>query len=102
MKFTVDFIILCLLLIFFWAGWLKGLLRSLIGPISLGLSLTAGLIYYWITQKFFYAVLITLFGPIALNIIFSIILKIWNKATSDKSSPRLASRILGGLFSLLW
>ena len=98
----VDLIIFCLLLIFFWAGWLKGILRSLIGPISLGLSLAAGLIYYWITQKFFYSVLISLFGPIALNIILSIILKTWNKTVSDKSSPKLTSRILGGLFSLLW
>ena len=98
----VDFFIITILLIFFWAGWLKGFLRSVIGPLSLLLSLGISAIYYIFTHKFFYAVLISLSGPVILSILFSIILKVWNKKVDDKKSLHIASRICGALLSLTW
>jgi uncharacterized membrane protein required for colicin V production len=98
----VDFVIAALFVIFFLNGWHKGLLRSILGPISLIVGSIAGYFYYQQQGDLLMALIISVLGPFLLNIILHLLLKIihWQK---EDTSPRLSvGRILGGVFCLIW
>ncbi len=97
-----DSIMLAALLYFFYRGWRKGALRTLLGPITLIAGFCAAFIYYQQTRNIPISLLICFLGPIALKIFISLMLKIWDKATDKKVPLSIFSRLFGSLFSILW
>ncbi len=97
-----DVVIIALTVYFFVAGWLKGVLRTLIGPISMIVSLIAGQIYFHQTHHMVLSLAILVFGPIILTIVFSIILTLWHKVVDKGESLSPASRLAGGFLNVSW
>lgn len=101
---TTDAIVLVLFLFFFWSGWRKGLLRSILGPLSLLLCSVAGIVYYDVSGNMFKAATIALAGSFILAFVIRILL-FMGRATADKQyrdQTFIVSRILGGLLNLAW
>ena len=97
-----DSIMLAALLYFFYRGWRKGALRTLLGPITLIAGFCAAFIYYQQTRNIPISLLICFLGPIALKVFISLMLKIWDKATDKKIPLSLFSRLFGSFFNILW
>ena len=97
-----DSIMLAALLYFFYRGWRKGALRTLLGPITLIAGFCAAFIYYQQTRNIPISLLICFLGPIALKVFISLMLKIWDKATDKKVPLSIFSRLFGSLFNILW
>lgn len=100
----LDKIIFSLLIIFFLFGWFRGILKSLIGPLSCFLCSFFGVIYYDLNENLIAAALIILVGSIGLAIglsmLFSLSLITVNKEFRGKTF--LASRIAGSLINVVW
>jgi len=97
-----DYIIVAAILYLFYKGWSKGLLRTLLGPLSLVICCVAGFAYYQKTQNLSISLLISIIGPFILTMLTSLGLKFWRKAVSDKTAPSLSSSLMGSMFSILW
>lgn len=97
-----DGIILLMLLISFWSGWQKGLLRIILGPLSLLAGTVASYLYYSCTHNFLISVLIGLLGPIVLNFTLTVGLAVWNKTVNNNQKANILSRAGGGILNLLW
>ncbi len=97
-----DSIVLALTLYFLYRGWSQGILRILLGPISLALGCLLAFIYYAQTHNIIMAFAISIIAPFILNVSLSFALTIWSKMTkSDKPVPT-ASRIWGAGICALW
>ncbi len=99
---TTDYIALFILSYFFYRGWRKGFLRTILGPIALLACCIAAFLYYQESQNIAISFLICIIGPFALTILVSVLLKLWNKTVNDKITYSPLSRFSGGTFSLLW
>ena len=97
-----DIIVVILLSFNFIRGWFKGLLRSLLGPISLIIASIASYTYYLKTHDFTLSLVMGILGPFAVHITLAILLKIWHKTVGNGKGLSIFSRILGGGFCLLW
>jgi len=97
-----DYIMIGVLLYFFFNGWRKGFFRALLGPISLIIGCLIAFIYYQRTQNLAISLFICALSPFVLKILFSLILKLWNKATNKGAPPSISSKLLGSTFSVLW
>lgn len=97
-----DGLILIVMLFSFWRGWQKGLLRTLLGPLSLFVGTIASYLYYSYKHDFLISILIGLLGPIVLNIILSVLLSIWNKTVDRNQKATNFSRAGGGFLNLFW
>lgn len=97
-----DVIMIAALLYFFYRGWCKGALRTLLGPISMIVGFCAAFIYYKQTHNIPISLAICFLGPIALKIFISLMLKIWDKASDKKVSRSIFSSLFGGLFNIVW
>lgn len=102
MTINTDTILLICALYFFFRGWQKGLLRSILGPISLVIGAIASYFYYAKTNNILLALIIGILGPFLLDIGLSLLLRL--KRTAEDKRPPLfsAGRVMGGIFSLLW
>ncbi|MBI5150047.1 MAG: hypothetical protein HZA28_04665 [Candidatus Omnitrophica bacterium] len=98
----LDFAVIALIVYCFVRGWCKGLLRTLVGPISLLLSCVVAVLYYLHTPNMLMAFVITIAGPILLNILFSFALNVWQNTAGASRALSLESRILGGGLAALW
>ena len=102
MPIITDYIVIAAILYFFLTGWNKGFLKTILGPLSLVIGCMIGFVHYQKTQNLIASLGICILSPFVINILISLILKLWHKAVSmDKSIP-LPSRLLGSLFSLFW
>jgi uncharacterized membrane protein required for colicin V production len=99
---TTDIISAVCLIFFFYRGWAKGFLRNILGPVSLILSCVLAAIYFRETKNMITSLLIGILGPFALNILFSVLIAVWNKTMDGKKDPSQISRLLGAGVSLLW
>ena len=97
-----DGIILVVAIFSFWSGWQKGLMRTLLGPLSLLIGTIASYLYYSFTHKVLNSLLIGLIGPIVLNIILSLLLSVWNKTVDNNQKTTRLSRVAGGFLNILW
>lgn len=97
-----DYIALGALFYFFLNGWHKGILRTLLGPISLVIGCSIAFIYYHQTRNIATSLLICALSPFALKILISLILKIWGKFTDKDTLLSVPSKLLGSIFSVLW
>lgn len=101
---ATDYIVIGCLIYFFFLGWHKGFLRIIFGPIALTICCIIGLIYFKITQDLIKSLLISILGPIVLNLIFLFALKTWRKATNqEKGVPAFSlGRLAGATCCLFW
>lgn len=97
-----DYIALGALFYFFLNGWHKGILRTLLGPISFVIGCSIAFIYYHQTRNIATSLLICALSPFALKILISLILKIWGKFTDKDTLLSVPSKLLGSIFSVLW
>lgn len=97
-----DTVVLILLGYLFYAGWSKGFLRTLLGPLSLILACMAGFSYYQHTRSLVPSLMIGILGPFILNILFSFSINVWHTTVNQGTPPSTLSRVLGCGFSLLW
>jgi uncharacterized membrane protein required for colicin V production len=98
----IDALVVFLVIIFFAQGWNKGLLRSLIGPVSLIVMGGVSMTYFRQTSNLIHSLLIGILGPVILSIACSVLLQLWHKFV-DRGEPAFwLSRLLGGVFSLAW
>lgn len=102
MPISTDLIVILAFLLFFYLGWRKGFMKSIIGPIALIIASIFSIQYYFKTQDMLMALVIGVFGPFILHIIFAILIKIWHISVSDKKELSTPSRFIGGCFSLFW
>ena len=73
-EFALDLVVLLLLLFYAYRGWRKGILRSLIGPVSLIICGLIGIIHYDLNKNMITSLSIAIGGTFVLTIILSIIL----------------------------
>ncbi len=97
-----DYITLGAFLYFFFNGWRKGFLKTLLGPISLIVGCLIGYSHYQKTQNIGAALAICIISPFIFTFLASIILKLWNKTVNSDIPPSTVSRLSGSAFSLLW
>ncbi|HLF19033.1 MAG TPA: CvpA family protein [Candidatus Omnitrophota bacterium] len=93
----------CLILgLYFINGARKGLLKTLLGPIAFIIGTLIAVVYYLNTHLLINTLLISILSPFALNILFFLILKFWNKTIQKGETISPLSRLLGGLMAILW
>ena len=97
-----DYAVLFLLIFFVCNGWRSGVARSILHPLSFLISGIVGIIYYQVTKNLAISLVIGVTGSIIINLLFSLILTIWQKTANKNQPPSLASSLLGGVFNLLW
>jgi uncharacterized membrane protein required for colicin V production len=97
-----DYITIGAFLYFFYSGWRKGFLKTLLGPVSLIAGCLIGYHYYEKTQNIAVGLAICIISPFIITILASIILKIWHKAVNSDIPPSMISRLSGSAFSILW
>lgn len=100
----LDKIIIAILCLFFLTGWIRGFLKSLIGPISFLCCFISAVIFYDLNRNILMATFIATIGTIAmaitLNILLAIGLSTVNKEFRGKTF--LVSRILGSVVNVFW
>lgn len=97
-----DSVVLALTLYFFYRGASRGLLRTLLGPVSLVLGAIIAMIHYAYYHELIMSLVISIIAPFIINILFSLVLTLWNKGVNAGQSISLTSRLLGATLSILW
>jgi len=97
-----DIIVGLVLAVYFLNGMRKGLIRTLLGPISLIIACFIAFIYFHQTKNLIISLLISIIGPVIISITVIILLKFWNKFRKKESSLTKLSRLVGGCISLFW
>jgi uncharacterized membrane protein required for colicin V production len=97
-----DYITLGAFLYFFFNGWRKGFLRTRLGPISLIVGCFIGYGYYQKTQNVALGLGICIIGPFIINILASLVLKLWHKAVNSDIPLSIVSRLSASALSILW
>ncbi|HOW35458.1 MAG TPA: CvpA family protein [Candidatus Omnitrophota bacterium] len=102
MSYLIDTIILIFLFYLAVSGWLGGFARTLIGPLSLALSIGAGTIYFHKTHNALLTFGIITFSPILIGIVFSVLLFLWNKTIARDKPISSLSRTAGCILNFAW
>ncbi len=102
MHSLTDSIILILLIYFFYAGWRKGLLLILLGPIALILGGIIAFVYYKQTQNIIISLLISIIAPFFINLTFALLLKIKKSTDKKEKSSLTVSQFWAGMINMLW
>lgn len=99
-----DKIITAALCIFFISGWVRGFLKSLIGPVSFLCCFISAVIFYDLNRNILMATVIATAGTLAmaltLNILLMIALSTVNKELRGKTF--FISRLLGSVINVVW
>jgi len=93
-----DVAVFVILAVTFAIGWMKGFLRSIIGPLGLVFCLYLSFDYLHKTHNAGMAFSIAFFGPIVLSIAAGFLIKMF----FGGSKPGTASRVGGGLLNVSW
>lgn len=98
-----DTLVFLLVLFFFVNGFVKGFLRTVLGPISLVITMIAASYYYTQTQNLLSTFIIGILGPIFIRMLLTLLLSIFDIAFKNKEeSISLPSRMAGALINVLW
>lgn len=99
-----DITLLTVYGIAFLIGYLKGILKTILGPISLFLGTIVSYALYSTNQNIILALVVGLFGPFIIRIVLSLLCKALIKTFQSEEKIEISSisRILGGLFSITW
>lgn len=97
----VDILIFIFLFYQFFLGWQKGLLETILGPISFIVSSILAYLYYLRTNNFLISLLVSLIGPVVIQIVFSA-MRALNKKDDKKGSEFSLTRLLAGTIHGAW
>ncbi len=101
---SLDNIVLVFLILSFYSGWRKGLLRALVTPVSFLLSIGASMVYFDMHENIFIAFLVVTLGTPLLSFTCKILF-FFARLTIDKEYRDhifWLSRILGGVVKVAW
>lgn len=98
----IDTIVFGSFLLFFIIGWMKGFVRTVIGPIALVFGSMIAWLYYKQTQNFLATLLISLIAPFIIQFAVLTVLKIYRASHDDKKDDFTIGKILGGCLNLIW
>lgn len=100
----LDKIILAFLAFFFLSGFIRGFLKSLIGPIAFFFCLVAAIISFDVNRNMITSVFIATAGTLALAIVLNIFLMIILSRVDKEIRGRVfpVSRLLGSLINVAW
>ena len=102
MAAIIDTIIILWVIFIGISGWKKGILRTLVGPLSLIIGTLASIAYFHKTYHMMGLLLGVIAGPVVLALILSFAIVIWHKKVSNSLPPSWPSRMLGCIFNLTW
>jgi hypothetical protein len=96
-----DVAVIVFLVILAANGAYQGLLRSLVGPVSLLLSLATSVVVYFVTKSFSATFLTTVLSPLFYGWAIVVLIK---KFLNPNESPELSmvSRVMGQVVNLVW
>jgi len=97
-----DYIVATAMLFYIIRGFCRGFLRTLLGPVSLMISILVSYFYYSLNQNFILCLLISVAGPLVIHFFLSLTLKLWHKTIHEDKSISLMSRLSGASISILW
>jgi hypothetical protein len=99
----VDLIILGFLILAFYRGWRQGLIKILIGPLSLIIAWVGSIIYYNQTHLFLRSLIFSILGPFIIQIVVSTFYKVIASPTPNQNQQTTGiGNILGAIISLIW
>lgn len=99
---TTDYVVLGLLAFYAWQGWRRGFLRSVLTPVIFVVSIVLGVVYFRRTNNLLVGFLVGLLGPIVLNFIVSLLLKLLRKADDEEEAFSSIDRFLGSAVEVAW
>jgi len=99
---TTDTIVRLALLLFAVQGFFKGFLAVLIGPLALLLGVFSSVYYYARTEDIIKTLVVSIAAPILINILLSLVLKIWKITFGKNGSLSWQSRVSGATISAAW
>jgi len=99
---VTDIAVSVILLSFLISGWNKGIIKTIIGPLSTILCIAAVYTFFNKIQNPFLCLFILILGPLVLSLILSLLLRQWHENVTHKDPPLLVSRLLGGIFYSFW
>lgn len=102
MHYLTDIIVVVFAAYFFLSGWKKGVLRIILGPISLLIGTIAAYIYYINTHDLLKSLIFSIAAPVLIHLFFALILKLSSSIFKKESKPSTLSSFLAALFSLTW
>jgi len=97
-----DLITFTLSIYFLWSGGSRGFILSLLVPFSIIIATIISIVYFQITKDIIICLLIGLFGPILLNLLFKFFLKHLTKVFNSEIKPGFLSRLGGAIVNLVW
>lgn len=97
-----DYITLLAILYFAQKGWRKGLMRMVLGPVSLAAGIIIGVVYYHKSHNMTISFLAGAVSPFIIRFLATLILALWVKSSNEKPSLSTSSRLTGCAFSILW
>ena len=98
----VDIIVLVWFLFLLSSGWRKGLLRTLIGPLSLLINIAACYFYFQKTHNLIGTAVAMLLGPFVISCCLFLIIFFWHVNFDKGVPPVFLSRFLGSTLNLVW
>ena len=99
-----DIVLVGLFFYFFIRGWFQGILKTLLGPISLLIGSIAAVIYYNFTKNLILSLFISILSPFTLHIISSHLLNVWQKNNAAQNPKSFISpgRFIASLINVTW
>ena len=102
MASLVDIIIAVWFLFLLSSGWRKGLLRTLVGPLSLIISAASCSFYFQETHNFIGVIAGMFLGPVVVSMALSLLISLWHININKGVPPEFFSRLSGSVCNLFW
>lgn len=99
-----DYIVASFVVLFILSGWMRGLTRSVIGPLALLTSTFAGSLYFGINRDISNSIFFILAGTILLTLLGYLLLYSVRQTVSEEDRDYVfwGSRLLGALITAFW
>ncbi len=97
-----DCIVLGCSVFFIIRGASRGFLRSILGPFSLIIATILSTVIYQTTHNVVLALMIGLFGPMAIQFLIGHFLTIWHQFIQTEWKPSPLSAVAGAVLTLIW
>jgi len=98
-----DYVILAILGVLFIRGFRKGFAKIIIGPIAIICALTGAFVYYRQGGSLPICALIAFLGPLIIQIVLTLILRMFTQKSNKEGAPFLTTgKLFGGLVNLVW
>ena len=97
-----DYLTFAAILYFAQKGWRKGLMKMVLGPVSLAAGIIIGIVYYHKSHNMTISFLAGAVSPFIIRFLTTLLLALWVKSSNEKPSLSTSSRLTGSAFSILW